>query len=71
MNDHALQTLLSDKFKIGADMIVGVGTVGRYAAVGTDLKLNAEILVYSRSKGGVAGVGVFNVETQKIATPSA
>src|ERR1035438_4188679 len=58
MNDHALQSLLSDKFKIGAVPAVAAGPVGRHAAADTDLKLNAEILSYSRSKGIFAGVSV-------------
>jgi SH3 domain-containing YSC84-like protein 1 len=58
MNDHALQSLLSDKFKLGADASVAAGPVGRNAAAGTDLKLNAEILSYSRSKGVFAGVSL-------------
>jgi lipid-binding SYLF domain-containing protein len=58
MNDHALQSLLSDKFKIGADASVAAGPVGRTAAADTDIKLNAEILSYSRSKGLFAGVSV-------------
>jgi lipid-binding SYLF domain-containing protein len=58
MNDHALQSLMSDKFKIGADATVAAGPVGRQAAAGTDLKLNAEILSYSRSKGIFAGASV-------------
>jgi lipid-binding SYLF domain-containing protein len=32
--------------------------VGRNAAAGTDLKMNAEILSYSRSKGVFAGVSL-------------
>jgi SH3 domain-containing YSC84-like protein 1 len=58
MNDHALQSLLSDKFKIGADATVAAGPVGRHAAAGTDIKLNSEILTYSRSKGAFAGVSL-------------
>ena len=58
MNDHALQSLLSDKFKIGADVTVAAGPVGRQASADTDLKLNAEILSYSRSKGVFAGTSV-------------
>ena len=58
MNDHALQSLLGDKFKIGADATVAAGPVGRQAAAGTDVKLNAEILSYSRSKGVFAGASV-------------
>ena len=58
MNDHALQSLLSDKFKLGADASVAAGPVGRNAAAGTDLKLKAEILSYSRAKGIFAGVSL-------------
>jgi lipid-binding SYLF domain-containing protein len=49
---------MSDKFKIGADATVAAGPVGRQAAAGTDVKLNAEILSYSRSKGVFAGASV-------------
>jgi lipid-binding SYLF domain-containing protein len=58
MNSHALQSLLSDKFKLGADVSVAAGPVGRKATANTDLKLNAEILSYSRSKGIFAGVSL-------------
>ena len=58
MNDHALQSLMSDKFKLGADASVAAGPVGRNAAAGTDLKLSAEILSYSRTKGVFAGVSL-------------
>jgi lipid-binding SYLF domain-containing protein len=58
MNDHALQSLLGDKFKLGADASVAAGPVGRNATAGTDVRLNAEILSYSRSKGIFAGVSL-------------
>jgi lipid-binding SYLF domain-containing protein len=58
MNDQALHSLLSDKFKLGADASVAAGPVGRDAAASTDLKLNAEILSYSRTKGIFAGVSL-------------
>ena len=58
MNDHALQSLLSDKFKLGADASVAAGPVGRNASAGTDLKLHAEVLSYSRAKGVFAGVSL-------------
>jgi lipid-binding SYLF domain-containing protein len=58
MNDRALQSLLSDKFKLGADASVAAGPVGRHAAADTDIKLNAEILSYSRAKGIFAGVSL-------------
>ena len=58
MNDHALKSLLSDKFKLGGDASVAAGPVGRTAEAGTDVKLNAEILSYSRAKGIFAGVAL-------------
>ncbi len=58
MNDHALQSLLSDKFKLGADATVAAGPVGRNAAAATDAKMHAEILTYARSKGLFAGVSL-------------
>ena len=58
MNDHALRSLLSDNFKLGADASVAAGPVGRNASAGTDLKLNAEVLSYSRAKGVFAGVSL-------------
>jgi lipid-binding SYLF domain-containing protein len=58
MNAHALNSLLSDKFKLGADASVAAGPVGRNASAATDLKLNAEVLSYSRAKGVFAGVSL-------------
>jgi lipid-binding SYLF domain-containing protein len=58
MNDHALKSLLGDKFKLGADASVAAGPVGRNATAATDLRLNAEILSYSRTKGLFAGVSL-------------
>jgi lipid-binding SYLF domain-containing protein len=58
MNDHALKSLLGDKFKLGADASVAAGPVGRKTSAATDLRLNAEILTYSRSKGLFAGVSL-------------
>ena len=58
MNDHALQSLLGDKFKLGADASVAAGPVGRDAAADTDVRLRAEILTYSRSHGIFAGVSL-------------
>src|ERR1700691_6032647 len=58
MNDHALQSLLGDKFKLGGDASVAAGPVGRTAAADTDIALRAEILTYSRSHGLFAGVSL-------------
>ena len=64
MNDHVLKSLLNDKFKLGADASIAAGPVGRSAAAGTDLKLNAEILSYSRSKGIFVGVSLSGAVVQ-------
>ena len=58
MNDHALHSLLGDKFKVGADVTVAAGPVGRQASANTDVRLDAEILSYSRSKGLFAGISL-------------
>jgi lipid-binding SYLF domain-containing protein len=64
MNDHALQSLLGDKFKLGADASVAAGPVGRQATADTDVRLNSEILTYSRSKGIFAGVSLTGAVVQ-------
>lgn len=56
MNRDGLNSLLSDKFTLGADASVAAGPVGRQAGAATDAKLNAQILSYSRSKGLFAGL---------------
>ena len=56
MNDQGLQHMLKNKFKLGADAAASAGPVGRNAQAGTDWKLNAEFLTYSRSKGLFAGI---------------
>src|SRR5580704_6126607 len=56
MNDQGLQAMLKNKFKIGADAAASAWPVGRNAQAGTDWKLNAEFLTYSRSKGLFAGI---------------
>jgi len=56
MNDQGLQDMLKNKFKLGADAAASAGPVGRNAAAGTDWKLNAQFLTYSRSKGLFAGI---------------
>ncbi len=58
MNDHALHSLLGDKFKVGGDVTVAAGPVGRQASANTDVRLDAEILSYSRSKGLFAGISL-------------
>jgi lipid-binding SYLF domain-containing protein len=56
MNQNGLEHMLHNKFKIGGDAAASAGPVGRNAQAGTDWKLNAEFLTYSRSKGLFAGI---------------
>ena len=56
MNQQGLQSMLKNKVKLGADAAASAGPVGRNAEAGTDWKLNAEFLSYSRSKGLFAGI---------------
>ena len=56
MNENAVDSLLADKFEIGGEGSAAAGPVGRSASASTDLKLNAQILSYSRSKGAFAGL---------------
>ncbi|HWC99525.1 MAG TPA: lipid-binding SYLF domain-containing protein [Candidatus Sulfopaludibacter sp.] len=58
MNKRGMQHLLGDKFTLGADASLAAGPVGRTANANTDVKLNAEILAWSRSKGLFAGVSL-------------
>jgi SH3 domain-containing YSC84-like protein 1 len=55
---RGLQKLLSNKFRIGADISAAAGPVGRSAQAGTDIQLHAEILTYSRSRGAFAGISL-------------
>lgn len=56
MNEHAVESLLGDKFEIGAEGSAAAGPVGRSASASTDVRMNAQILSYSRSKGAFVGL---------------
>jgi lipid-binding SYLF domain-containing protein len=55
-NEQGMQHLLSSKFKLGADASAAAGPVGRDATAGTDVKMRAEVLTYSRARGIFAGI---------------
>lgn len=57
-NEDGLKSLLDGKVKLGADASVAAGPVGRTGEASTDIKLNASIYSYSRSKGLFAGVAL-------------
>lgn len=73
MNSDGMNSLLKSKFELGGDASVAAGPVGRTVAAGTDLKLNAQILSYSRSKGLFAGLELKGsvIETDKSDTKDA
>lgn len=56
MNKNGLDSLLSSKFTLGGDASVAAGPVGRQAGASTDIKFDAQILSYSRSRGLFAGL---------------
>ena len=58
MNEEGLNGLLKDKFEIGGEVGVAAGPVGREAAASTNLRLDAGILSYSRSKGAFIGAAL-------------
>lgn len=55
-NQRGLEQLVQNQFKIGADAGVAAGPVGREASASTDIKMRAQILSYSRTRGLFAGV---------------
>ena len=57
-NRRGLENLLGNQFKIGADVAVAAGPVGRNAEASTDIQMRAQILSYSRSRGLFAGVTI-------------
>lgn len=58
MNEAGLKGLLGDKFEMGGEVGVAAGPVGREAAASTNLRLDAGILSYSRSKGAFIGAAL-------------
>ena len=58
MNKKGVEKLIDDKFTIGADASAAAGPVGRSTAAQTNIRLDAEILTYSRAKGLFAGVSL-------------
>lgn len=58
MTPASAKSLLETKVKLGGNLSVAAGPIGREAGAATDLKLNAQILTYSRSKGLFAGAAL-------------
>jgi lipid-binding SYLF domain-containing protein len=58
MNPDGAKKLVQDSVKLGAELSVAAGPVGRSAEGATDVQLHAEILSYSRTRGLFAGVSL-------------
>jgi SH3 domain-containing YSC84-like protein 1 len=58
MNREGMEKLVGDKFTVGADASAAAGPVGRQASAETNIRLDAQILTYSRAKGLFAGVTI-------------
>ena len=64
VNDKGFQDLLHDKFK-SAVTPAAAGPVGRDAQASTDLKMRAELLTWSRSRGAFAGIDLNGVSVSQ------
>jgi lipid-binding SYLF domain-containing protein len=58
MNPKGIDYLLRSQFSLGADAAVAAGPVGRTGSASTDLRMKAEILSYSRTRGAFAGLSL-------------
>jgi lipid-binding SYLF domain-containing protein len=58
MNPKGIDYLMRSKFSLGGDASVAAGPVGRTGSAATDLRLRAEILSYSRTRGLFAGLSL-------------
>jgi lipid-binding SYLF domain-containing protein len=58
MNEHGVNSLLHSKVKLGGDLSIAAGPVGRDLSANTDAYLRSEILSYSRARGVFAGVSI-------------
>lgn len=58
LSHHSFDRLLTDKLKLGGDIAVAAGPVGRASQMSTTELANAGFLAYSRSKGLFAGINL-------------
>jgi lipid-binding SYLF domain-containing protein len=58
MNRKGVEKLIGDKFTVGADASAAAGPVGRQTSAQTNIRMDAEILTYSRAKGLFAGISL-------------
>ncbi len=58
INEKGVRAFLNSKTKLGGDIAVAAGTLGRRAEAATDAQAKASIYSYSMSKGLFAGVSL-------------
>ena len=58
MNPKGIDYLMRSQFTLGGDAAVAAGPVGRTGSASTDLRMRAEILSYSRTRGLFAGLSL-------------
>jgi len=58
MTDGSVKSLVESKFTLGGKAGLAAGPMGRSAEAATDIKLNAEIYSYAKSKGLFAGISL-------------
>ena len=58
MSERGAKSLLESKFTLGGQLSVAAGPVGRTGEASTDLKFDAEIYSYAKSKGLFAGISL-------------
>jgi lipid-binding SYLF domain-containing protein len=57
-NKKGVDGITGGKFTLGADVSVAAGPVGRSGSAATDIKFDAEVYSYSRSRGLFAGIAL-------------
>ena len=58
MNRRGMDQLIGDKFTVGADASAAAGPVGRHTSAETNIRMDAQILTYSRAKGLFGGMAL-------------
>ena len=58
MSDRALQALMQDRFKIGADAGIAVATLGSTVEGATTANAGADIIVWASASGAYAGISL-------------
>lgn len=58
LNERGVNSLLKSKAKLGGDVSIAAGPIGRQMTAATDLGMRAQILAYSHTGGVFAGVAL-------------